>query len=702
MIKAIYILILTVVVPAALLATPQRETKSPQQDRPLLLKTDLIEIRAVVTDRQGKVVDGLKKEDFEVLENGREQQVAFFSLERLVTQPAATPMQATPDRSGRDLNRPVPVSTPKRTIVFFVDTLHLSNENYLRSRQMLRKFIDQQIRADDLVAVISSGGPMGLFNQFTQNRAVLLNAVETLRPWAKHRTLFSPYIAYLVVLGDRGATSAAIDIVSQEERVQASGKYIQGLARNILSETARWRTASLLTLEAVMARMAKMPGQRLVFFISDGFSLQDNAGNAHGDLNRVTSRAARSGTLVYSIDAKGLETDLTISDASSKVVIGPSLYKYISDSLKDEQDSINAIAKDTGGDAFFNNNDMPYAMKKALDSNGVYYAIGYYPAIEKNDSRYRRLTVRVKNHPEYKVRTQKGYQPPDQKREDEIAKHTPEQTILDAIAAPLPKTEIGVTAAAYYIERDVDDSQVSIEVFIDGNTLDYGKQDGQETIDCEVTTVIFDQTGKSTQVITDKVQGSLTPERLEEGKKNGYRYVKRLALKPGIYQARIGVRGNRSERVGTANAFVEVPNLGRAKLAISSIVLTRLGNSNDTKSPPSEVPELLMPGVRQGIAYFHKGSSLAYQLTVYENVVRKAEDSGLMIQSELTLGEQSIYRSEWQPVADRLIRLGKKGFDTGGQINLDLAPGLYELRIMVKDPKSNRSAQQSVLFEVEA
>ncbi|HSB08184.1 MAG TPA: VWA domain-containing protein [Blastocatellia bacterium] len=700
--NTVCLLILTIVLQTITPGRPQSQTNRSEQDRPLRLRTDLIEIRAVVTDRQGKVVDDLKKEDFEVLENGREQQVAFFSLEKLAVQPAATPMPTTAGGPGRDLIRPAPASAPKRTIVFFVDTLHLSNENYLRSRQMLRTFIDQQIRADDLVAVISSGGPMGLFNQFTQNRGVLLNAVEKLRPWGIRRTMFAPYIAYLVVLGDRGATSAAIDIVSQEEGFPVDETYIQGLARSILSEAARWRNASLNTLEAAMDRMATMPGQRLVFLLSDGFSLQDNAGNAHGDLNRVTSRAVRSGILVYSIDAKGLETDLMISDASSRVVIRPSIYKYISDSHKDEQDAINAIGKDTGGDAFFNNNDMAFVMKQALDSNSVYYALGYYPSDQKNDNGYRRLTVRVKNHPEYKVRTQKGYQPPDRKKEEEIARHTPQQKMLDAIAAPLPQTEIGVTASAYYLERDLDESQVSIEVFIDGTTLEYGKQDGHQAIDCDVTTVIFDQTGKSTRVITDKVQGSLTPERLEEGKKNGYRYVKRLELKPGIYQARIGVRENGSERIGTANTFVEVPNLDRAKLAVSSVVLTRLGNPSEGRSQGTDAPELFMPRVRQGIPYFSQGTSMAYQLTVYENVARKPEDSGLMIQSELTQGEQSIYRSQWQPVAERLVRLGKKGFDAGGQINLDLKPGLYELRVTVKDPKSNRSAQQSVLFEVEA
>jgi len=700
--NAIYLLLLSVIFQAIPPAGPKTQTNSASQDRPIRLKTDLIELRAVVTDRQGKLVGDLKKEDFDVLENGHPQQLSFFSLERLPTTAATPAIQSTPTKTETNLNRPVPFSQPRRTIVLFVDTLHLSDENYLRSRQMLRKFIEEQIRDDDLVAVISSGGPMGLFNQFTTNRRVLLKAIEMLRPWGNRQSKFTPYIAYMVTVGDSGAISAAISIVSAEEGFPATRQYVESLARGVLSEAAAWRGSSLRTLEAAMDQMARTPGQRIIFYISEGFSLQGNAGNANSEVNNVTSRAVRSGILVYSLDAKGLETYAAFSDASTKVVMSPNVERYISDSNKEQRDGINALAKDTGGDAFFNNNHMGGSMTRALDSNSVYYSLGYYPSSEKNETTYRRLTVRVKNHPEYVVRAQKGYQPLAVKSEKEIAKQTPQKKVLDAIAAPLPQTTIGVTAAAYYLERDMDEAQVSVEVFIDGTTLEYGKQESHQAIDCEVTTVIFDKSGKSINVTTDKVQGSLTGEQIEEGRKHGYRYLKRVDLKPGIYQARIGVRENGSERVGTASAWVEVPDLNRAKLALSSIVLSRLGNADSEKQAGrNDGPSLLSPDLRQGIAYFKQGSSLVYELTLYESSARNPNSSELLLQSEVTSDGQSIYRSNWQPVTERLIRVGKKGRDVGGRLNLDMKPGIYELRITVKDSKSNRSAQQSVVFEVE-
>jgi hypothetical protein len=361
----------------------------------------------------------------------------------------------------------------------------------------------------------------------------------------------------MVSMGDRGALAAAIDIVSGEEGIRADPRYVQSLARGVLAEAAAWRKSSLRTLEAAMDQMAGMPGQRIIFYISEGFTLQGNAGNANGEVNGVTSRAVRSGILVYSLDAKGLETYAQFSDASSRVVITQNVDRYISDSNKELQDGINALAKDTGGDAFFNTNDMGGSMKKALDANSIYYALGYYPSNEKTETGYRRLTVRVKNHPEYTVRAQKGYLPPQPKSEKEVANQTPQKKVLDAIVAPLPQTTIGVAAAAYYLERDMDDAKVSVEIFIDGTTLEYGKQEGRQAIDCEVTTVIFDKSGKSTSVITDKVQGSLTPERLDEGKKNGYRYLKRFELKPGIYQARVGVR-SKKRTLTITSTFPEV------------------------------------------------------------------------------------------------------------------------------------------------
>jgi VWFA-related protein len=698
--NAIYhLMILAVSFQPLFQARPQTQTKPAPQDQPIRLKTDLIELRAVVTDRKGKLIDELKKEDFEVLENGRQQQLSFFSLERLAGEVSA-PAPATSPISERNLNRPAPTSQPRRTIVLFVDTLHLSDENYLRAGPMLRNFIVEQIKDDDLVAVVSSGGPMGVFNQFTRNRGVLLKAVEKLRPWGIRRSKFTPYIASMVIAGDSGALNAAIAIVSAEEGLPVDANYVRSLARSVLAEAAAWRSSSLRTLQAAMDQIAGMPGPRIVFYVSEGFSLQGNAGNANGELNGVTSRAVRSGILVYSLNAKGLESYAQFSDASSKVVITQNVDRYISASNKELQDGINALAKDTGGDAFFNTNDMGGSMKRALDANSVYYALAYYPSNEKNETAYRRLTVRVRNHPEYTVRAQKGYLPPEVKSEKEVARETPQKKVLDAIAAPLPQTTIGVTAAAYYLERDVDDAQVSVEVFIDGTTLEYGKQEGLQAIDCEVTTVIFDKSGKSTSVITDKVQGSLTPERLAEGKKNGYRYLKRFELKPGIYQARVGVRENGSERIGTANTWVEVPDLNRAKLALSSIVLIRLA-ADDKPSVRNESPSLLSANVRQGIAYFKQGARMIYQLTLYESSARKPEESGLLVQSELSEGGQSLYKSNWQPVTDRLIRLGKKGSDLGGEINLDMKPGLYELRVTVKDPKSKRSAQQDVVFEIE-
>ena len=685
------------------------QEKRQEQDQPPRLKADLIEARAVVTDRRGNFIRGLKKEDFEVLENGKPQQIGFLTAEQVEANETATKPSTRAPTDDVRLNRSVTPIKPTRTIVFFVDLLHLSSESVLRVKQMLSKFITERLRNDDLAAVIPSSGATGLFNQFTKDHGVMLRAVDrlTVSPGLR-QSRFTPYLAALVQREDGEALRVAVKILAEEEGAAPMPGTQRMLehearlkARSVLSEASQWREVSLRTLDAVAERLAEMPGQRIIFYISDGFTLLDNVGNANGDLNRVTSRASRSGILIYSLAARGLEVDPLIGESSGSLILDPAFARYTRDSYKDLENGINALAKDTGGDAYFNTNDMPGALKKALDENSVYYAIAYYSSAERGDDKYRRLTVRVKDHPDYNVRSQKGYMPRDPKAEDEAAKRKPEERVMKAITAPLPVTDIGVSASAHYVLKENRSSaQVAIDLFVDGSTLEYHSQSGRPTVACEITTVIFDKTGKSTRVLTDKIYGPLTQDRIKLAKEVGFRYSTQLELKPGVYQARVGIRENGSERIGTANLWLEVPELKRTKLALSSILLNRFQPGDDKKQGRAG-PELSLPGFRQGTPSFKQGTSLAYEFTVYQDGPSKPEESKLVSQSEVLFGEQSVYRSEWIPVAERLIGVGKAALDLGGRINLDLRPGPYELRITVKDPGSKRSAQQSAFFEVE-
>jgi hypothetical protein len=344
-------------------------------------------------------------------------------------------------------------------------------------------------------------------------------------------------------------------------------------------------------------------------------------------------------------------------------------------------------------------------MGQALDDNQVYYRLAYYPEITESDWKFRKITIRIKNHPEYHVRAQRGYIPADlaKKTKEEEAK-TPQQRFVNAILAPLPVTDIGVTATASFIEAPEDNAQVSLQMHIDGKTLTYREENGKYHFEAEILTMIYNSDGKRVDLKSENLQGNLTPERLEVAKQNGFQYNRRVQLKPGLYQIRAGVTEPANERTGTAAAWIETPDLSKKnKLALSSLFLTDAmamgiqepasNNGHGEESAPSRL--------LQGIRYYKSGQPIVYFFRLYNALNDKAETDATM-QIEIMQDEKPILTTPWQPAATLQLQKDAKGLAIGGQLGLrNVKPGIYDLRVSVKGPKMKRPVQISVSFGIE-
>jgi len=371
----------------------QDQQKKAEKDWVVELKTVLVELRAVVTDRQGHLVQGLKKEDFELREKGRLQDISSFAEQRvgpLSISQRVTLANVAPGES------PPPAVEPARSLLLFVDTVNMAGQNLLRVKQGLKKFIDEQITDQDAVMIVTSGGMEGIPARFTRERNLLRHYVDRIAVWGSaSNSYFTPSLAADVRRESPDAINLAITILESEEglnRDMLSPATLKQMALvragDVLAQATFKRNSILGTFRAAAELMSKAPGQRVMFFFSDGFSLLNNRGNVESlDLQQATSRAVRSGVVVYSINSKGLEAPLEM-DASRR---GPSvsafdpsllgrLSSYASASEKEAQDGMNAIAKDTGGDAFFRTNDVNWALKKSFEGNNIYYALAYYPS----------------------------------------------------------------------------------------------------------------------------------------------------------------------------------------------------------------------------------------------------------------------------------------------------------------------------------
>ncbi len=445
--------------------------------------------------------------------------------------------------------------------------------------------------------------------------------------------------------------------------------------------------------------MTELPGQRMLVLLSDGFSLIDAAASTDNHaLDSTINSAVRAGVVVYSLVASGLQPEFFTGNASLGLDTAKSMSMYSSTVAQSRRDVVNTlrdIAEGTGGKVFANTNDLSGSLQKALNDNRIYYTLAFYPSGEKPDASFHRITVRVKDHPEYTVRAQKGYLPLQATKAE--ATKTPQQKMVQALSAPLPLAQVEVAASASFLERKDDKAQVSLEVFIDGESIEHNKESQAQSLALELAGVVLDLKGNTVEKFGDRVEASLRPERVQQAKQNGYRYSRRIRLKPGIYQVRVGVRERDTEHIGTATAWVEVPDLSKGKLVMSNIVLSeRIAPDAKKVIQPSQ-SDVFHPGMAQGIAAYKIGNLLVYYFALYN----AAKTSDLSMQAEIIQNEQSIYRGQWQPIASRIVEDDKNNPGMSGQIPMFLKPGLYELRITVKGRDAKQSLQQSALFRVE-
>lgn len=683
-------------------ALPAQQPQSPEQDEVIKVDTALVQLHAVVTDRKGQLVDNLKQEDFAIYENGTPQELKFFSLEHVQSRRPSSPATATNnDVPAQSAPPPTRRAQPARTVVLFVDTLHLSPASLLRAKQQLRQFVDEQLTDDDLAAVIVPTGSLGVLQQFMRDRTRLKYAISKISPFQPTASLFSPYLAAQILNEDERALNVAVQILAVEEAyrpvsAEATREYIRARAQQILGEEMNFRRATLQTLAAISERLAGMKGQRMIAYVSDGFTLADSGGGAERqDLRAATSRAVRAGVLIYTFNAKGLSTPIE-SQASTGITGNPiDFIAYMNSSEQEQKDVLREIADETGARAYLNRNDLHNLLNNMLEENRAYYSLAYYPQDDKDKKKFRKLKVQVKNHPEYSVRVQNGYQPAGEQKLAAAA--TPQQALMQAMSAPLPATAIGVNATTNFLVRADDDAQATVRVHIDGDTFQYPAQAQNYLLQCELVAFVLDQQGKIATGFSEEIKAVFTPARLATARRNGFRYERRLNLKPGLYQVRVGVRETSSGFIGTAVSWLEVPDLNKKRLALSGIFLWQSQPGEQAAAGAATTHPAASPQLLSDQMSFKPGADTLYRFVVYNTAPL---DAGTQLKVEIMQGDAPVYAGDWQPLTARLIRNDVKGAEVGGQFKATLSPGFYTLRVSVKDTRTKKPVQQTVDFEI--
>jgi VWFA-related protein len=693
---------------------PAQPEQQEQDEDVIRISTDLVQTGVSVFDKQGRFVEGLKKEDFELKVDGHPVEIGFFERVTAGTAREEAQMAMAGGGSGakvKDRAKDVAVAKPLdrgRVIVFFVDDIHTAPASLKSAKDTITRFIEREMGENDLVAIASSSGQIGFLQQYTNNKDVLKMAVErlTYRNFGA-RDIEPPVMtdnqALLIDQGDSDVRAYFVELTIKTMGVPPSvaASIVTTRARILLEQSAQLNKMTLSALETLARRAAGLPGRKLIFFISDGFPLDARNGDTPDRLRRIADASIRSGVVIYSMDARGLVTDMM--DATVEVPFDPQgrMVRALHKEMTAGEDVLNAIAADTGGRFIHNTNDFGPDVAKALKETSNYYLLAWRPVEEGGGKKFRHIKVSIKNRPELSVKVQRGYfnAMPEVKKSTGAKAGAPVNPLRKAINSLLPKRDIPTRLALSYMDTATEGPSLVASMKIESEALRFEQHGDKSAAVVDIAGTVFDDHGKALDNFSHRL--TLTPPSSESGIKTPdiiYNY--RATLKPGLYQVRVAALDRASGQMGSASEWVKIPDLSKHALSMSSLIVGERKPSAIEKQKKSEA---LVEDVPVSVdRRFERSSNLRFLVYIY-NAVRAAAANA---QPDVAL-EVRILR-DGQPVLSMPPRkLSPESQDLArlayaAEIPLQgMRAGQYVLQVRAIDRTANASTAQSVRFEVQ-
>jgi len=682
----------------------------PVDDQDIIkINTNLVQLDAVVT-RNGKQVKDLRAEDFEVFQDGKPQAITNFSYISNVP-PSATDAPPPNQKNAKTRIPPVPVAVHphdvRRTVAIVVDDLAVAWDTMYRIKKQLRKFVTEDLSPNDLVAIIRTGGEVGALQQFTTDRRVLLRAVEQLKwnPCSRvGMSFFEPDTRRICSAENYGNTVRALQyILGGMARLPGRKSMV------ILSDSMPLDTREPGPTPA-SARLA--PGGAAAIPISN---VADDANNTvstsyQSALHRLAEIAIRSSVVVYAVATVGLiDTFPSAAIHFSGPARGPgSIHGQVADMLSgyherlfSERQGAGMIAKETGGLLIDDSND--FGFKKIFEDQQGYYLIGFRPAGDTFNRNFHHLTIKVKPKG-LAVRTRTGFFGVT----DEEATKSRQASLSNVnaiLASPFGANDITVRLNTLFADLSKTGSVLRSFIYVNARDLSFSDgPNGSHVAAFDVDSIMFGDNGRLVYQRSQTASLQLNEQQYQRTLREGVIYDFDVPVKrPGAFQFRVAVRDHSSAHIGTAAQFVEVPDLSKSLLTVSSIVVTPDADSTKTSATPvgPEPDRFAVPGARR----FQQGTGMIYGYAVYNaKLDESTHHPQLTKQTRLFRDGKLIYTGEIVPlsVSDQP---DLKRITAGGRLLLgsDFPAGEYVLQIVITDnlakEKQSISAQW-IDFEV--
>ena len=659
----------------------KQERSQPDEDR-LIITTSLVQVDAVVTDKNGRQITDLRPDDFEIVEGGRARDILGFSYVGLSSK---SPKSAAINKSAAASKSE---STPpqihalhpdkvRRAIAIVVDDFGLSFESIARLRNALEKFISEQTDPSDVIAVVRSSGGPGAMQQFTSNKTQLLATIKRLRWYPTGRA---------------GAPThdSMTPFENDENGIELMG-YSRSNVRDLSSK--EFFGGSFGALGFVIERLGRFPGHKSMVIISDNLPLTSHAALVSGATNvldKLIALANQHLIVISTIDARGLPKSGLTADDNQYNLAANQVDKRLRERgirFNVAQDTLSYLADKTGGIFIRNNNDLNNGLRRIIDSVQGYYLLAFRPDDSDKDrpDRIYKVTVRLKRA-DLVLRSRSDFHR-FARTPDQPTNQTKFDDLRNALASPFVREDVRLKVTALYTGR----LQVKVLLHVDARDITFTKTpEGHYKASFEMAAVAFDDNGKVAQQVARSQPLTVQSDNYERLLRDGLVYTISLPMrKPGSYQVRMAVRDDDSGRLGSDSQAVEVPESKASRLSVAGLIAQ--GVNTQIRGGPA-------------VRRFANGDTVEYSYLVYGARHSANNSTDLTTQLKLFHGSEEVFTGSVLP-ATKANEISRDSIIVGGTFRLGsaLPPGDFFLQVIVTDklaPPGAQSSSQWIDFEI--
>ena len=557
---------------------------------PLESHVNLVPIRVVVHDATGHAVENLRKEDFQVKQDGKVQFITHFSVETpasAASQVARGEAIALPpdpssyaisnsstDMAAKGADASGKLELPTRFVALLFDDSHLEVGDLSRAKIAALKFIDTSVKPSERLAIFNISGRAQV--DFTDDHEKIREAIKSLipnpvgayDPASQHGCLQITYYQadliqnkndpQAIAAANEDALACSNGAPSAQAQAAMAASLVASTVPEVLQAGDINTQYAVRRLAEVVRRVAALPGQRSIVLVSPGFLTS----TYEYDVSRVIDQANHSNVFINTLDARGLYTVDPLGDITQDVPVRANAMtasmslQYRLDEQRVQSEVLSDLAYSTGGFYFRNNNDLDAGFRTTAAEPEVSYLLAIVPDNLKNDGKFHTLSVKLLTKDKYTVQARRGFFAPKRgQTPDEMAK----QDIEDALFSQEEQEGLPIQLHLQYYKVDEMNAKLSVLAHVDLTKVHFEKSEGRNWDDLTIVAGLFDRNGNFISGEQKTLEMRLKDTTLEKLDQTGVTLKTNFDVKPGGYMVRLVVRDSKAAQLAARNGVVEIP-----------------------------------------------------------------------------------------------------------------------------------------------